>query len=235
MGSAIADPAAASKNRLRAGSWGLNDGAAMSPLVNLEDFNHRAVGYTRKYQTQHPETAQAWQDANRDRINANARQRGEKLLAWFRALKTGPCKDCGGTFPPVCMDFDHRDRSTKVADVSVLARSSKAKCLAEIAKCDLVCANCHRIRTETEHEEQRRLTRAKYTRPEVPLLRLRSIAPDIEQEICGRFEHGETQSSIARRFGPVAKYRSTVFRTLVRYGLWECPPSWARKASDASA
>lgn len=59
--------------------------------------------------------------------------------------KSGPCTDCGGTFPPVAMDFDHRPNEIKLKEVSKI--STFAAVDAEIAKCDLVCANCHRVRT----------------------------------------------------------------------------------------
>lgn len=61
-------------------------------------------------------------------------------------LKSKPCLDCGGTFPPVCMDFDHRDPADKSGPVASFLNDPVAL-RAEIAKCDLVCANCHRIRT----------------------------------------------------------------------------------------
>ena len=51
------------------------------------------------------------------------------------------------------MDFDHRDRKTKLTNINRMInyRSySKEKILEEIEKCDLVCANCHRIRTYCE-------------------------------------------------------------------------------------
>jgi hypothetical protein len=57
--------------------------------------------------------------------------------------------DCGGRFPACAMDFDHRDPTTKVAKV-MNHRNRVAPVLREIAKCDLVCANCHRIRTFRE-------------------------------------------------------------------------------------
>lgn len=81
------------------------------------------------------------------------------LQAWVNTLKDKPCMDCGGNFPPWCMDFDHRPGETKIifGGVSVMYAQhnfGKAKILEEIAKCDLVCANCHRTRTH-----QRRLER----------------------------------------------------------------------------
>lgn len=67
------------------------------------------------------------------------------------ALKsTNPCMDCGGVFPQECMDFDHRPGETKVKAVGTMVAHghNKEKVYAEIAKCDLVCANCHRTRTK---------------------------------------------------------------------------------------
>jgi hypothetical protein len=58
-----------------------------------------------------------------------------------------PCKDCKQAFPAEVMEYDHVGPD-KSANVSMLVnQASPAKVLAEIAKCDLVCANCHRIRT----------------------------------------------------------------------------------------
>lgn len=65
-------------------------------------------------------------------------------------IKSAPCMDCGNTFPPVCMDFDHRPGEVKIGGISKLAKKATiATLLAEMAKCDLVCANCHRIRTHS--------------------------------------------------------------------------------------
>lgn len=66
--------------------------------------------------------------------------------AIIRSLKDFPCVDCGIKYPYYVMDFDHK-RGIKLAHLSSLAANSIEKILEEIAKCDLVCANCHRIRT----------------------------------------------------------------------------------------
>lgn len=68
---------------------------------------------------------------------------GRKIL---EAAKDKPCTDCGNKFPPECMDFDHMPGADKLTDVGQLTLNPK-RMLAEIAKCELVCANCHRIRT----------------------------------------------------------------------------------------
>lgn len=66
-------------------------------------------------------------------------------------LKRNPCKDCGRSYAPCCMDFDHV-RGSKLASVSQLLTRSEAKLRAEISKCELVCANCHRVRTEARRK-----------------------------------------------------------------------------------
>lgn len=66
------------------------------------------------------------------------------------AIKAGkPCMDCGGVFHPACMEFDHRPGEKKKGIVSALGNRAWSVIAAEIAKCDLVCANCHRLRTVT--------------------------------------------------------------------------------------
>ncbi len=68
---------------------------------------------------------------------------------WLLSLKRGrPCPDCGGTFPPQVMQWDHLPGAPKLGDISTGLRSrSRDEILEEIAKCELVCTNCHAIRT----------------------------------------------------------------------------------------
>lgn len=64
------------------------------------------------------------------------------------ALKAAPCLDCGRTYPHYVMDFDHRPGELKTLSVSALMmRGSLDDVMAEVARCDLVCSNCHRERT----------------------------------------------------------------------------------------
>ena len=57
------------------------------------------------------------------------------------------CLDCGYNSHPEALDFDHIG-TDKIANVTALCYSSKwDKIETEIAKCEVVCANCHRIRT----------------------------------------------------------------------------------------
>lgn len=55
--------------------------------------------------------------------------------------------DCGVPYPYYVMEFDHRDPSQKLANIGRLLGNSWKRLKDEIAKCDVVCANCHRERT----------------------------------------------------------------------------------------
>lgn len=72
-----------------------------------------------------------------------------ELVQYVNRLKSVPCRDCGNRYPPHAMDFDHV-RGVKVANISSLLRSgtSKFQLQEEIDKCEVVCSNCHRIRTK---------------------------------------------------------------------------------------
>jgi hypothetical protein len=74
----------------------------------------------------------------------------EERKLWVNAHKTVPCVRCGKCYHPACMDFHHLDRSTKKFGIgSGLYRQSRAAIEREIAKCVVMCANCHRL-TEFE-------------------------------------------------------------------------------------
>jgi hypothetical protein len=62
--------------------------------------------------------------------------------------ESSPCADCGSFYPAVVMDFDHLPGSTKVGTIGSLKhRLGMDGLLEEISKCEIVCSNCHRIRT----------------------------------------------------------------------------------------
>jgi hypothetical protein len=93
----------------------------------------------------------AYHRANWDRHMAQIRTRKKKLLAENRArivrfLAERCCADCGET-DLVVLEFDHlRDNSHNISYL-VRAGYEWAYILEEIAKCDVVCTNCHRRRT----------------------------------------------------------------------------------------
>ena len=91
-------------------------------LANKPDYVRRAIAQVRQRR-----------DVNRREI--------------VRYLAAHPCVDCGVT-NPVVLEFDHRDPDQKLMSVANMRTSRRwPRVLAEIAKCDVRCANCHRRRT----------------------------------------------------------------------------------------
>ena len=93
-----------------------------------------------------------WYAANSKRIMPDKTAAKKKTQAKIRSLinsaKDVPCTDCGIKYDSEVMDLDHV-RGKKLFDVSlgygrVMAMN---KILEEIKKCEVVCSNCHRIRT----------------------------------------------------------------------------------------
>lgn len=98
------------------------------------------------------ENAKLWKQNNPERMKElyklNGRSKEKKLRTVLNSFKDKPCMDCGVKYPPYVMDFDHRDRSTKLFNVGQISKAGSIKRLvAEIEKCDLICSNCHRFRT----------------------------------------------------------------------------------------
>jgi 5-methylcytosine-specific restriction endonuclease McrA len=85
---------------------------------------------------------QKYIDSEAKRKRGRARARTRYLLEYFRAH---PCSDCGET-DPLVLEFDHlRDKRFEVTNQ--FASRNWQEILDEIAKCEVVCANCHRRRT----------------------------------------------------------------------------------------
>ncbi|HST70550.1 MAG TPA: hypothetical protein VLI94_12950 [Solirubrobacterales bacterium] len=88
--------------------------------------------------------------ANKQRYIAAAGQRNKALLEertqyLVAFLREHPCVDCGES-DPIVLEFDHlRDKKFGIA--SGIRGRKWQDVLDEIAKCDVVCANCHRRRT----------------------------------------------------------------------------------------
>lgn len=73
------------------------------------------------------------------------RESKARKRATFLAYKlTLSCIYCGEAHP-TCLDFHHRNPAEKVETVSNIFNTRGLKALwDEIAKCDVICANCHR-------------------------------------------------------------------------------------------
>lgn len=122
------------------------------------------------------EAAQRWRDRERAAGRANAteyryrdRQRTlgleyvarDKFAATsrdiIRAAKDSPCADCGVRYPYYVMQFDHRDPADKSFNIGQVGpMCSRERLFAELAKCDVVCGNCHAERTHQRRMKKKR-------------------------------------------------------------------------------
>lgn len=89
-------------------------------------------------------------------MGAYSATRADRIRLWLREQKARPCTDCGTQYPYYVMQFDHRPGEVKKYGPADLPWKSWNAARLEIAKCDVVCANCHAART---------YQRATYTRP----------------------------------------------------------------------
>jgi len=89
---------------------------------------------------------QVYYQKNKKKRRAQYTAYKNRILEWYKELKkTLKCERCGFSHP-AALAFHHKDGSDKVMDVSVMAgRGSKKKLEEEIAKCEVLCHNCHAI------------------------------------------------------------------------------------------
>ena len=70
-----------------------------------------------------------------------------RIRQYVREVKeSSPCTDCGVSYPYYVMQFDHTG-TNKIFNVGTISNRTLSAIQMEIAKCELVCANCHAIRT----------------------------------------------------------------------------------------
>jgi hypothetical protein len=115
---------------------------------NLENYRQHYERYSAQRKAQYA----AAPGAAKDRARASRAER-KRIV---NEAKSKPCMDCGHSFPPECMDFDHRPGEVKIGCVGTLRAWTAPieMIIEEIAKCDLVCSNCHRIRTTKRRLEK---------------------------------------------------------------------------------
>lgn len=107
--------------------------------------------YFKKYERTRKEqkttyNRQYYQDNSMSMLE-HARKRQGQTRDFVEQLKVGlSCKRCGINDWRV-LDFHHRDKQTKEFSIAKATRSgySRERILQEIAKCDVLCANCHRL------------------------------------------------------------------------------------------
>jgi hypothetical protein len=101
------------------------------------------------------EYSRNWAKRNRTKVNDYVAKNAQRKRQWFKEFKsTLQCKVCGETRFQ-CLDFHHRDPKEKEIGICkmIQRKFSIEKILKEMEKCDVLCANCHRMEHYTEEGE----------------------------------------------------------------------------------
>lgn len=104
----------------------------------------------REYQREY---MRKWYEKNKAKHITYVRNRDKKIKAWLKAYKESlKCEKCEENHP-ACLEFHHINPEEKKFSIARMKDYLSWKSLkTEIAKCRVLCANCHR----KEHYEQRR-------------------------------------------------------------------------------
>lgn len=91
------------------------------------------------------EARRRWYYKNRTHARNKIKDRLRELKEWWQKYKEGfKCSKCPENHP-ACIEFHHKsdDKEINVSH-AVMSGWSKERILEEVAKCDILCANCHR-------------------------------------------------------------------------------------------
>lgn len=123
---------------------------------SLETFSIGRGKYERTYREgcapELHDTPEAWKTALSSAQHKLQVARARQFIQDYKAEHV--CTDCGGSFHFSAMDFDHLDDDKEFCIAEGVGRGySVRKLESEISKCELVCSNCHRLRTWLRKEE----------------------------------------------------------------------------------
>lgn len=98
----------------------------------------KVKGYDKKYK-----------EKNKEKLKENAKHykvgRRQYWIAKYKELKG--CSICGYNFSSYALDFDHLKPSEKSFTIARSLNYTLKNLMAEIRKCRVLCANCHRVET----------------------------------------------------------------------------------------
>lgn len=118
-------------------------------------FQSYCIGCTKTYKKGH------YDSNKRVYFAKNKRHRARQYQKFLEYMVGKSCLDCGNGDVRV-LEFDHRDGVSKHANVSKLVQQAGWQTVQEeIAKCDVVCCNCHRIRTLTRMNSKKMVPSSK--------------------------------------------------------------------------
>lgn len=144
----------------RARTWcGRKDGhPEYKPHMTIPAVRKEKAGTDQRNARKYPARMQNRQA--REGEKTYAADKYARRLAMLACIKQiAGCADCGFDEFPEALEFDHV-LGEKIKEVSRLARGGLKALFEEIAKCEVVCANCHRRRTSSRNQWGRGVPRA---------------------------------------------------------------------------
>lgn len=118
-------------------------------MRNEEEIKEGSRISARKYYHKNKEKCKEnhrkWRARNADYIRN--KQKEDKRNRKLEAIEYmgGSCQKCNGEFHPSVYEFHHINPEEKDRDPSKMLSLSKIKLFSELDKCQLLCANCHRL------------------------------------------------------------------------------------------
>ena len=119
------------------------------PLTDFSPRTKRGRGVHSRCKKCHVEELNAWRKANPGYDKKrDERRRYHRRTVVLEYLSSHVCVDCGQKDQRV-LEFDHiKERGPKLFNIGEVAGNLTVKAIIEeIAKCEVRCANCHRIKT----------------------------------------------------------------------------------------
>lgn len=112
----------------------------------------------RRWRKKNPDKARkalyTWREKHMSKHLAICKKYTDSRRRIIREAKNKPCMDCNISYPFYVMDLDHV-RGIKKTNVALMCGSNIEVLINEIKKCEVVCANCHRVRTYKRIEEKK--------------------------------------------------------------------------------
>lgn len=123
-----------------------NQTKPISAFSPRKGSGNRADGYQAYCKTCQRTYMQERYEANKDRYTQKTKSRKASIKAEYQKIKSElHCSRCPETHPAT-LDFHHADPAAKERSVSLMVHEgwNIDRIRAEIAKCEVLCSNCHR-------------------------------------------------------------------------------------------
>jgi len=122
-----------------------SDGTSTKSSFAKEKARAAALKYYHENKEKCAIKAKEWRAKNKEYVIQKQREDKRKRKLEAISYLGGKCFICGGEFHPAVYEFHHLDPTTKDRDPSKMLQLSWKRLSAELDKCKLLCANCHRL------------------------------------------------------------------------------------------